>query len=137
MDGGKLYHTVIYMKKTFIITQNLVDISISDAKVIHRAKVTKLKLIPVNITANAIVITIYGLSNNTITTSNGRTQSYFFMIPFTNNNNMVIFSSTISDSWDYDGAPITLNKLIISVTDENGLGINLTGTSMVLELEMH
>lgn len=122
------------MKFAVTLTGNITTIILHSYQMIRKAKLTKFRMIPDNITANIICVNIEGLNSNQIV-SNTSVASYFFSIPFLNNNNASFFSNDVTDTWDYENPNgIELNKLVISITNETGQLLTLNNSSICLEL---
>ena len=91
-------------------------------------------MIPDNITTSAICVQLMGLDTNSIVSSTV-SNSYFFMIPFFNNNNVVAYSNDLQDLWDYSVEHIqTINKIDIKITNESGQLLTINNSNIVMEL---
>lgn len=123
-------------KKTFIINGNLSFIQFHEILRFTRAKVTKFVFVPDNITnTNAICVNISQMSNNNIVNTDGGYVSYFFLIPFVNNNSAPNISSDVNDTWDYSGDNrIELNRFIVSITNEEGVLLTFNNSTLIMEL---
>lgn len=123
------------IRRTFIITANQSSFVLQNIIRFRKAKVVKFRLIPDNINTNCICINISGLSENNILSTTGIYTSYFFMIPFVNNNSAPSYTNDVSDTWDvsYEYDKI-LNRADISITNENGALLTLNNSQIVMEI---
>ena len=124
------------MRLGFLITSNQITINLHRHVRCTKIKVTKFKLTPDNLAANAICINIINIfSSNAIITPDNHCTSYFFMLPFINNNNVHSYSNDVVDTWDFKSVnELVLNKFIITITDENGTLLTFNNSNIVMEL---
>lgn len=122
------------MRISFVLTSNNTTINLNRYVSFTRVKVTKFRMIPDTITASAICFQIMGLDSNSIVSSTV-CNSYLFMMPFVNNNNVLFYSNDLRDLWDYSVENHnTLNKLDIRITNESGQLLSINNSNIVIEL---
>lgn len=121
------------MRVSFMLTSNSSTIPLSTHILLSKMKVTKFRMSPDNITTNAILIQIAMLDNHYYVSQNNRV-SYTFMIPFTNNNNFIVYSNDLTDTWDKIGHNIPINKLDIRVCNESGQLLTLNNSNIIMEI---
>lgn len=123
------------MRRTIITTANSATINLNTNYHFSKAKITKFMFIPDNINARMICININQMNANTINTNNGSNVSYFFAIPFVNNNNVVSYTNDVMDTFDVSYFnQINLNKLEMRITDENGNLLTFNNSTLIFEL---
>lgn len=116
-----------------MLTSNTATIPLSTHIPFTKMKITKFRMIPDNITTNAIIIQIAMLDNHYYVSQNNRV-SYTFLIPFTNNSNFVVYSNDLIDTWDNISHNIPINKLDIRVCNESGQLLTLNNSNIIMEI---
>ena len=105
------------MRLSFLLNSNNTTINLNKFEKVKRAKLTKLRFLPDNITTNMICIQVDGLNMNQIISSS-IVSSYFFMIPFVNNNSIPYYSNDLNDTWDFvNENGVIINKFVIRITN--------------------
>lgn len=123
------------MRRTIITSTNSATINLNTNFYFSKVKVTKFTFIPDNINARMICLNINHMNVNTINSNTGSNVSYFFAIPFVNNNNVVSYTNDLMDIFDVSYPnDINLNKLEMRVTNENGDLLTFNNSSLIFEL---
>lgn len=122
------------MRLSFVLSSNNATINLNNYTHYKRIKVTKFRMIPDTVTANAICFQIMGIDSNFIVSSTV-CNSYFFMIPFLNNLNVLSYSNDLRDTWDYvSDTEKVINKLDIRITNESGQLLTINNSNIIIEL---
>jgi len=122
-------------RKALLISSNQTTFNLRHVIRCQRAKITKLRFTPDNITnVNTLIVHIDQLSTNTLTSVNNHVP-YFFMIPFVNNNLVLSYTNDQYRSWDFEyPTELILNNLIVSLYNESGQLITMNNSNLILEI---
>lgn len=115
-----------------MLTSNTATIPLSSHIAFSRMKIVKFRMIPDNITTNAIIIQIGSLDKHFYVSQSNRV-SYTFLIPFINNNNIASYSNDLIDTWDIT-QNMMINKLDIRVCNENGQLLTFNNSNIIIEI---
>lgn len=121
------------MRVSFMINSNTTSIPLSSHIPFTKMKISKFRMIPDNITTNAILVQIALLDHHYYVSQNNRV-SYTFLIPFTNNNNMITYTNDLTDTWDMINHNIPINKLDIRICNENGQLLTFNNSNIIMEI---
>ena len=122
-------------RRTIISTVNSTIINLNTNFNFSKVKVTKFTFIPDNINARLICLNINHMNVNTINSNTGGHTSYFFCVPFINNNNVVSYTNDLMDTFDVSYPnEINLNKIEMRITNENGDLLVMNNSTLIFEM---